>query len=395
MLCNIINALDKKSFKVIVVCPQGDIIQDLEAAGANVKISPRPLYQFQHMSGYEKIFFHPRFLYGAYMQLMNRTFWKDFIGEISPDIVHINAVTLAPMAWSAKAAGASVVCLVQETAVHGLFGIRSKWLRHILSRWMDAVVYISEYDKRAWGGNAPSVEVVPNWIDFDKFDKTILQADSRRAMGFPLNAKIILFMGGVEQIKGTLPLLKALTFLSDVESLMLVIAGYNEPYDMSGLSALQRIHIMSRRIFGLDYHEKVFNFVKKHKLKNRVQFVGMTKNVVPLYAAADVIVFPAISPHQARPVLEAGAMGKPVVVSDFKNLAEFVQNENTGLTVPPGDAGALAAALRRILDDSNLAAKLGDGNFKLALEKHNHIINAAKFAYVYERLANKKENGSE
>ena len=392
MLCNIINALDKKRFKVIVVCPQGEIIQDLEASGASVRIAPRPLYQFQHMSGCEKKIFHPRFLYGAIMQWQDRNFWMNFIKKCGVDIVHLNSVTLAPMAWSARAAGAKVICLVQETAVHGLFGLRNAWLRHSLPNYLDLLVYISEYDRRAWKIHAPHIEVVPNWVDFNKFDKSISQSQSRGIMGLPQDGQIILFMGGVDKIKGTLPLLQALALLSDVENLLLIIAGYNKGLDMFNLSALQRMHIGTRRLLGMDYHRQVFDFVNRHALKKRVRFVGMTENVVPLYAAADVIVFPAISPHQARPVLEAGAMGKPVVVSDFKNLAEFVQNEHTGLTVPPGDAEALANALRRILGDSNLAEQLGDGNFKLAHEKHNHIINAVKLADVYGQLANKKEN---
>lgn len=386
MLRNIIAVLDKAHFEAVVVCPIGDVVHQFEEAGARVLIAPRPMYQFQHMSGYEKSIFHPRFLYGAYMQLKNRTFWKDFIRESGADIVHINAVTLAPMAWSAKEAGARVICLVQETAVHGLFGLRLKWLRYILSKWVDAVVYISEYDKQEWGGKAPIVEVIPNWVDFKNLDKTISQFDSRQAMDLPGNAKIIVFMGGIDQIKGTLPLLKALTLLSDIENLLLVIAGYNEQLDTSVLPALRRIYIKIRHLFSADYNKKVCEFVKKHKLKNRVRFIGMTDKVALLYAASDVVVFPAVSPHQARPVLEAGAMSKVVIVSDFKNLQEFVKNDQTGLLVPPNDAVALAKALRRILDDPVLAARLGDGNFRMAYAKHNLAINGKKFAKLYEKL---------
>lgn len=387
MLSNIIAVLDKERFEPVVVCPLGDAIKQFENAGAKVVVTQRCMHQFQHMSGYSKSFFHPRFLHGAFMQWWDRLFWKSYIRECGADIVHINAVTLAPMAWSAKAAGAKVVCLVQETAIHGILGLRNMWLRHILAQWTDAVVYISEYDKRTWCDQAPCVEVISNWVDFKKFDKTVSRSDARQVMGFPTDAKIILFMGGVNKIKGTLPLLQSMLLLSDMEDLLLVIAGYNTGCDLSDLSLLQRIHIGVRRLLGMDYHRQVFDFVNRHALKNRVRFIGMTDEVVSLYAASDVVVFPAVAPHQARPVLEAGAMCKPVVVTDFKNITEFVRNDQTGLTVPLNDSAALANAIRRILVEPALAARLGAGNFEMAHEKHNLVVNGQKFVALYERLA--------
>jgi glycosyltransferase involved in cell wall biosynthesis len=386
MLSNIISALDKDRFESVVVCPAGDVIPQLEDAGAKVLITPRPMHQFQHISGYSKSFVHPHFLHEIIMQWRDRSFWRDYIRKSGADIVHLNAVTLAPMAWSAREADTKVVCLVQETAVRGLVGLRTAWLRHIVSKWTDVVVFISEYDRHEWGCKAPCVEVVPNWVDFKKFDKAISKSDSRRQMDLPEDAKIILFMGGIEPIKGTLPLLQAVALLGDIGSLLLIIAGYSAGLDISGLPAVQRAHLGIRRSLGLDYHKEVSEFIGRHGLTDRLRFVGMTDKGVLLYAAADLVVFPAVSPHQARPVIEAGAMGKPVVVSDFESLREFVKNDRTGLTVPHNDAFALAKAIRRILGDSSLAARLGEGNYRMARAKHNLDINAPRFAAVYERL---------
>ena len=281
------------------------------------------------------------------MQFRDRHFWRDYIREREAAIVHLNAVTLAPMAWCARRAGAKVLCLVQETAVSGSLDFRTLLLRRILSRWMNTVIFISEYDKRTWLCMAPAVEVVPNWVDFTKFDRTISRSASRRELRLPRDAKILLFMGGIQPIKGTLPLLRAMTMLSDVEDLLLVIAGYESETDRGVLSLPQRAHASARRCLGIDYQRQAVNLIAENGLSNRIRFVGMREDVVPLYAAADVVVFPATSPHQARPVLEAGAMGKPVVVSDFENLREFVKHGVTGLTTPPCDALALAGAIPR------------------------------------------------
>lgn len=57
--------------------------------------------------------------------------------------------------------------------------------------------------------------------------------------------------------------------------------------------------------------------------------------------------------------LEALALGRPLVASRIGGLTDIVAHERTGLLVPPGDATALAAALRRFLDDPALGARLG------------------------------------
>jgi glycosyltransferase involved in cell wall biosynthesis len=60
-------------------------------------------------------------------------------------------------------------------------------------------------------------------------------------------------------------------------------------------------------------------------------------------------------------VLEAMALGVPVVTTGVNGLAEAVLHEETGLLVPEHDAEALASALGRVLDDEALAERLADG----------------------------------
>ena len=57
--------------------------------------------------------------------------------------------------------------------------------------------------------------------------------------------------------------------------------------------------------------------------------------------------------------IEAAATGTPLVASRIGGLPEIVADGETGLLVPPGDAGALAGALQRLLDDGGLRRALG------------------------------------
>ncbi len=59
-------------------------------------------------------------------------------------------------------------------------------------------------------------------------------------------------------------------------------------------------------------------------------------------------------------LVEAMAAGLPVVASDIPGYREVVRNEGEGLLIPPRNAGAVAGAVRRLLDDSDLAKRLGE-----------------------------------
>ena len=79
----------------------------------------------------------------------------------------------------------------------------------------------------------------------------------------------------------------------------------------------------------------------------------------PYHAAAHVFIGPARGGESFGIVLvEAMAAGLPVVASDIDGWREVVRHGIDGLLVPPSDPAALAVAVRRVLDDPALAAKL-------------------------------------
>lgn len=80
------------------------------------------------------------------------------------------------------------------------------------------------------------------------------------------------------------------------------------------------------------------------------------------YRAASVVALPSLTPAESFGMVlaEANACGRPVVGSTVGGIPSFVRNGENGLLVPPGDAAALADALRRILDDPALARRMGE-----------------------------------
>ena len=95
-------------------------------------------------------------------------------------------------------------------------------------------------------------------------------------------------------------------------------------------------------------------------LGDRVSFLGVREDVPALMAAADLFVFPSLWEGQGNALLEAMAVGVPIVATDIPSTRETIADGEHALLVPPGDAPALAAAVNRVLADPDLAARLAD-----------------------------------
>lgn len=80
-----------------------------------------------------------------------------------------------------------------------------------------------------------------------------------------------------------------------------------------------------------------------------------------LHAEATLVACPYLDATQSGVILTAYALGTPVVASAVGGLPEYVEDETTGLLVPPGDADALAEAIVRILTDDSLRQRLQRG----------------------------------
>ena len=95
-------------------------------------------------------------------------------------------------------------------------------------------------------------------------------------------------------------------------------------------------------------------------LKAHVVLAGWRTDPVDLLAAVDIVVQPSTEECFSQAMVEAMAVGKPLVMTDVSGARDAISNGRNGVLVPPGDADAIAVALRTLLDDPKLARRLGE-----------------------------------
>ena len=123
-------------------------------------------------------------------------------------------------------------------------------------------------------------------------------------------------------------------------------------------------------------------------LEDRVSLAGEldTASLAACYDAADVFVLATLQETYGMAVAEALAHGLPVVSTTTGAIPDLV-GDDAGVLVPPGDPGALAAALARVIGDAGLRAQLAAGARQVRDRLPEWDNAAARMAHVLQRLA--------
>ena len=116
-------------------------------------------------------------------------------------------------------------------------------------------------------------------------------------------------------------------------------------------------------------------------LSSHFLFLGRRNDVPEILASCDIAVLPSLAEGLPNAVLEYMAAGLPVVASALGGNLEVIQDGLTGLLVPPEDAGSLAAALLRLLEDEYLAELLAKAG-------REHVTSR----FSFDRLVAETEN---
>jgi len=239
----------------------------------------------------------------------------------------------------------------------------SPWvMQQVVARRLPRVIVVSHTSKRsvqqAFGLDPERMRVVHNGIDTDTFRPL---ADVERKPG------LIAYVGNSEdRNKGARYLIEAFHLLqSDRRDYELALVDQKK----------ERLKLVPR-------------LVQEYGLSSRVHFMGRlpTDQLVRLYNQATLAVSPSLYEGFGLPAAEAMSCGTPVIATTGGAFPEIIDHDSTGWLVPPGDAGALAGAVRLLMDAPDLRERLGRSGRAAILERFNWRKAAEETLAVYEEV---------
>ena len=248
------------------------------------------------------------------------------------------------------------------------------WARNLLLRDACAFVAMSTLIRDefvAAGAPAERVHLMPHGIDTERFRPATSQERSalRAALGWPQDSLVMTYTGRLLRGKGLATLLAAFRDVAGEEPrarLCLVGSGQGQ---------------------ALSVEDELRAEAAAEGLRGRVVFTGRVDNVEDHLRASDIFVFPSEFEALGLSLIEAAACGLPSVGSRTGGIVDVIEDEASGLLVPPGDARALAHALRRLLEDEPLRRRLGARGRELACARFDAALSVARYQALFKELA--------
>ncbi len=201
--------------------------------------------------------------------------------------------------------------------------------------------FVGEAQARLWPHRP--LRVVHPGVELDRFGATNLptSADARQKLGLPPDGLIIGLVGRLQRWKG---------FHILIEAMPAIVREHPNSHC---------VLVGGKHVLEPDYPDFLQSRITDLGLNNQVIMAGRQQNVPQWMQAMDVVVHASDREPFGIVVIEAMALGKPVVATEAGGPMEIITHEIDGLLTPYGDAPALAAAVNRYLADPEFARRLG------------------------------------
>ncbi len=249
------------------------------------------------------------------------------------------------------------------------------WLERFPLRRAASHIAPSHYAAEQLARREPSLvpaHVIYNGTDLEQF-RPRDRAAAREASGIPKDAVVFLYAGPLEFRKGVQLLPAAFRQVAaEIPEAMLVIAG-TDHLTAPGSGSMRRWLEIRFETEGLD---------------ERVLFLGTVslERMPEIYAVADVLVAPTYPESLGNVFIESLAMGLPILTTAHGGQTEVVEDARTGFLIPPGDAQALAGAMRDVVDDREALAQASAEARREALARFDRKLMAQRTLAVYRKV---------
>jgi glycosyltransferase involved in cell wall biosynthesis len=134
------------------------------------------------------------------------------------------------------------------------------------------------------------------------------------------------------------------------------------------------------------YREELEALATRLGIRSRVVFAGFRSDVPELLAGVTVSVLPSLSEGLSNVVLEAMAAGVPMVATAVGGTPEMIEDDVTGVLVPPKDAYTMAIAIGTLLGDPAKAHAMGEAARRSVTARFSLVATVLRTEELYERL---------
>jgi glycosyltransferase involved in cell wall biosynthesis len=188
--------------------------------------------------------------------------------------------------------------------------------------------------------------VIHSGVDLSRFSVAAGDISKvRQEMNLPEDAFVVGTTGRLTAVKGHIHLLRAAAgILKQRKDIFFVLLGDGELRD------------------------DLRNYARQEAILQNVRFLGWRSDVASVLSAFDIFVFPSLNEGMGKAVVEAMAMGRPVIASDIGGIPDLVVHGENGLLVPPADSEALAQAILDLYENPDKRKRMGEAGINMASE---------------------------
>jgi glycosyltransferase involved in cell wall biosynthesis len=285
------------------------------------------------------------------------------------DLVHNNNTLFGNRATviAARLAGVPQICHIRM--LQDLSPVEK-----YLAGWVDRFIYIStavEAYCRKQGIPFEKGRVIFDPIDVETFGQVNHCTELRAEFGLTQRDRLITNVGRLDWWKGHDYFLQAMAEVIQAQphtkALIVGAPVSNGP--------------------GQTYYQRLQQLVAELRLSNHVIFTGLRADIPRVMAASDIVVHSASEPEPlGRVIVEGMAAGRPVVATAAGGVLDIIQDQVTGLLVPPKNAGLMAKAIRQLLENPEQAKLMGQQAQRDAKKRFSIKEHVAEVQHIYREV---------
>ena len=285
------------------------------------------------------------------------------------DLIHANSLSVALLG--------GIVARINRIPIlmHKRYATSYGVLDRICERLLHRVILVSEATR--WNFAPPAKQtLIYNGVDLDAFQASIEEVQDLRAELIPDTPDTAILTGVVTRI----------TPEKGIHFLVRAIAELKRRSSTTG--AVIKLLIVGGPYFqkDVDYMDELKQEITDLGVEDSVIFTGFLSDTRVVTSLLDIVLVPSIIPEACpRTIIEAMAVGKPVISTPLGGSKELVTRE-TGILVPPEDASAIADAIATLATDRERLKAMGEASHNRAEQLFSSEKNTALTESVYAEL---------